>query len=196
MVKGSVKWKFSYVVAYPIFRYILHVREFGKENVPLEGPVIIASNHRSAWDPPVIAFASPREIHFIAKMELFNPLLSPIIRFYNAHPIIRSAGARGAMIVALNLLMKDLAILIFPEGTRNRTKEPILPLKKGIEWLAYRQEVYQRVAVVPTYLERKGWNFNVYFNRAIYPREIRREDFLEVLRFGILNAKKEVGYGA
>ncbi len=196
MVKGSFKWKFSYVIVYPFFRYLLRVREFGKENVPLEGPVIIASNHRSAWDPPVIAFASPREIHFIAKMELFNPFLSPIIRFYNAHPIIRSAGARGAMIVALNLLMKDLAILIFPEGTRNRTEKPILPLKKGIEWLAYRQEVYQRVAVVPTYLERKGWNFNVYFNRAIYPREIRREDFLDVLRFGILNAKKEVGYGA
>jgi len=197
MVRGSIKWKVSYVISYPIFRFVLGVREFGRENVPLQGPVIIASNHRSAWDPPVLAFASPREIHFIAKSELFNPILSPFIRFYNAHPIIRSAGAKGALLTALRLLMKDLAILIFPEGTRNRTESPLLTLKKGIEWLAYREEIYDKVAVVPTYLERKRWGFNVYFNRAIYPREIKREDFLGVLKEGILKAKekKEVGYG-
>jgi len=191
MVKGSLKWKISYVISYPVFRYVFRVREFGRENVPLKGPVIIASNHKSAWDPPVIAFASPREIHFIAKMELFNPFLSPFIKFYNAHPIIRSAGAKGAMLTALSLLMKEHAVLIFPEGTRNRTKSPLLPLRRGIEWLSYREEVVKNVAVVPTYIERRAWGFDVYFNRAIYPREIRREDFLEVLKEGILQAKKK-----
>ncbi len=201
MVKSaSLKWRLSYIVAYPFFKFVVGVRSAGRENVPLRGPVIIASNHRSGWDPPVLGFASPREVHFIAKRELFNPILGPLIRLYNAHPIIRSVGAKSSLMTALKLLKEDLAIIVFPEGTRNRTKNPLLPLRRGIEWLAYNEEINERLMVVPTWIEHgKGFGrFTVRFGEPLKPCEIPRKNFLEVLRKKILNLreeKKEVKYG-
>jgi len=163
----------------------------GKENLPRRGPLIIASNHRSAWDPPVLGFAAyPREVHFIAKRELFNPILGPIIRAYNAHPIKRSAGARGSLLTALELLERDFAIIIFPEGTRNRTSEPLLPLRRGVQWLAYRPEVRERVKVVPTWIEGKPGDFLVVFGEPLSPLDVEEEAFLGLLRERMLEARK------
>jgi len=169
------------------------VKEIGKKNVPYAGPLIVASNHRSAWDPPVLGFALyPRELHFMAKEELFNPLLGPIIRLYNAHPIRRSAGARGSLLLALDLLERGLAILIFPEGTRNRSKKPLLPLRRGIEWIAYNERVRDEVKVLPTWIEGKPGNFIVAFGSPLAPVNIPRKEFLERLRDEMLTLRSKV----
>ncbi len=194
--EAGLKWRVAYVFAYPLFRWVFGVREVGKENVPLEGPVIIASNHRSAWDPPVLGFAAyPREVHFIAKRELFNPVLGPIIRFMNAHPIDRSAGARGALLTALNLLKDGRAILIFPEGTRNRTDRPLLPLRRGILWLSYRPEIKERVKVVPAWICGRVGDFKVAFGRPISPKEVEEGEFLEHLSERMLELREKIKGG-
>jgi 1-acyl-sn-glycerol-3-phosphate acyltransferase len=75
--KGSLKWKITYILAYPIAKFILGIKVYGRENIPENGPLILAPNHRSYIDPPVVGFASTRETYFLAKEELFKfkPLL-------------------------------------------------------------------------------------------------------------------------
>ena len=75
----------------------------GREHVPPEGGVIVASNHISFWDPPLVGAAAVRELHFLAKEELFRPpVFGPLIRSLKARPepelVLRRGhiGARGA----------------------------------------------------------------------------------------------------
>ncbi|MEW5924466.1 MAG: lysophospholipid acyltransferase family protein, partial [Candidatus Zixiibacteriota bacterium] len=102
----------------------------GLENIPDEGAFILASNHISLSDPPMLATSLMRPIHFMAKRELFKiAVLGPVIRNLNAHPIHRGFDRR-ALELAVGILNKGDALLIFPEGTRSR-KEGFLTAKPG-----------------------------------------------------------------
>lgn len=91
---------------------------------PQEGKLIIASNHLSNLDPPVLAAALKREIHFLGKIELFkNPILSWYIRQHNTHPVRRGQGDSGAMKQCIKLINQNNALTIFPQGSRNRSWE-------------------------------------------------------------------------
>jgi len=72
----------------------------------MSGGLIVASNHISYYDPPVVGSAVPRELHFLAKEELFsNPVFGALIRSYNAMPVRRAVGDLGAMKRAVGLLI-------------------------------------------------------------------------------------------
>ncbi|HEY6572505.1 MAG TPA: 1-acyl-sn-glycerol-3-phosphate acyltransferase, partial [Candidatus Eisenbacteria bacterium] len=108
----------------------------GLEHLPRSGPLIVACNHISFWDPPLVGSSIPRVIHFVAKAELFeNRLLGGLISRYNAIPIHRGAKARGGLRGAEDVLANGGAVLIFPEGTRSKTSEFLQP-KPGITRLA------------------------------------------------------------
>ena len=93
----------------------------GREHVPPTGGVIVASNHISFWDPPLVGTAAIRELHFLAKEELFRPpVLGSLIRAYNAIPIRRGAADLSGLTKAMEVLRAGRALIMFPEGTRNR----------------------------------------------------------------------------
>ncbi|MBL4889568.1 MAG: 1-acyl-sn-glycerol-3-phosphate acyltransferase [Candidatus Lindowbacteria bacterium] len=121
----------------------------GRENIPSTGGFLFASNHASYLDPPLLAVASPRQIGFVAKIELFsNPLFGWCIRNLGAHPINRDTGARGAMKTAVELLGKDWALVIFPEGTRSLDGN-MATLKMGTAMVAMKA----RVPIIPVYIK-------------------------------------------
>jgi 1-acyl-sn-glycerol-3-phosphate acyltransferase len=96
----------------------------GREHVPPEGGLIVASNHVSFWDPPLVGTAAIRELHFLAKEELFRtPVLGPLIRSYNAIPIRRGVADLSGLTKAMEVLRAGRALLMFPEGTRARDGE-------------------------------------------------------------------------
>ena len=108
----------------------------GLERLPRSGPLIVACNHISFWDPPLVGSSVPRVIHFVAKAELFeNRLLGGLISRYNAIPIHRGAKARGGLRGAEDVLANGGAVLIFPEGTRSKSST-FLPPKAGVTRLA------------------------------------------------------------
>jgi 1-acyl-sn-glycerol-3-phosphate acyltransferase len=117
-----------------IFVTAFRARAFGTENVPRDGPLIVACNHVSYLDPPALCFC-PRRISFMAKKELFEiPLLGPAIAAVGAYPVDRQGSAKAAIKRSLAVLQTGGAVGIFPEGTRNLTGE-VVP-QTGVALLA------------------------------------------------------------
>ncbi|HEU5311532.1 MAG TPA: (d)CMP kinase [Candidatus Eisenbacteria bacterium] len=117
-------------------RLFLRIRITGREHIPLRGPLIVACNHISFWDPPLVGSLFPRVLAFLAKEELFqNKLFGALIAGYNSIPIPRGPRARSALRGAEGVLDRGGAVLIFPEGTRSKTAS-FLPPRAGISHLA------------------------------------------------------------
>ena len=96
----------------------------GVENVPDEGGALIAANHLSHLDPPVVGSAMPRRTYYFAAAYLFkNPVFGFLIRKCYAFPVRRGAADRAALKAAIELLEAGELLTMFPEGTRSRTGE-------------------------------------------------------------------------
>ena len=109
---------------------------FGRSLVPANGGIIVASNHISYFDPPIVGTAAVRELHFLAKEELFRPpVFGSIIRAYNAIPIRRGAADLSGLTKAMDVLRAGHALILFPEGTRMRDGE-LHPARPGVGMLA------------------------------------------------------------
>ena len=115
-----------YTLIQYVFRIVFHtvfrVRIFGREHIPQEGAVILAANHASNLDPPLMASLIQRPVSYMAKSELFeNPVFGGIIRRCHAFPVRRGASDRGAIKAAINILKEGRVFGMFPEGKRSKT---------------------------------------------------------------------------
>jgi 1-acyl-sn-glycerol-3-phosphate acyltransferase len=130
-----------------ISRLLLRMKVINLHYIPKSGPFILACNHISLSDPPIIGANVNRLIHFMAKRELFrNKLFGAIIRATKAHPIRRGID-RESLRVALDILKSEAGLLIFPEGTRSRDGN-FLPAKPGIGMVA----LMSKAPVIPAYI--------------------------------------------
>jgi 1-acyl-sn-glycerol-3-phosphate acyltransferase len=110
----------------------------GAENIPLEGPVIIAPIHRSNVDFALTLFISKRKVFFMAKDSLFKvPLLGPLITHLGAFPIHRGSADRESMAHSETVLRQGHALVLFPEGTRKEGRQ-VAPLHDGAMFVAAR----------------------------------------------------------
>jgi 1-acyl-sn-glycerol-3-phosphate acyltransferase len=103
--------------------YVRKLEIFGTENVPREGPVILASNHLNNADPPMIALAiRPRYPMYMAKKEMISwPILGPALRIFGAFPVRRGEADLSALRAATEVIERGDLLVMFPEGTRSRT---------------------------------------------------------------------------
>ena len=109
----------------------------GRENVPPYGPLIIAPNHQSYADPPVLVYAIERPLWWMAKRALFSNLLNAyFMRAAHVHPIDRDARDLGALRWAQETLAADRALVLFPEGTRS--PGALSEASDGLTYLALR----------------------------------------------------------
>lgn len=174
MFYGAVKW-----VVGALLRVLFRLRAVGGPHVPREGAVLLAANHVSLLDPPIVGVACPRQLHFMAKAELFGiPLLSRLIGSLNAHPVDRSGADAGALRRALRQLRAGRALLVFPEGTRGAAGGGLRPGKPGVGMLA----VLADAPVIPVYIQGSA---RVLPRGAVRPRLARiTVAFGPALRFG------------
>lgn len=103
----------------------------GIENIPKNGRILLAGNHTKWLDPVMLVGIVKRQIHFLAKDELFHGITKPIVQGMGCVPVNRRIHDHNALQGAIDFLNKDLCVGIFPEGTINRTDDVIMPFKMG-----------------------------------------------------------------
>ncbi|MCA8959022.1 MAG: 1-acyl-sn-glycerol-3-phosphate acyltransferase [Planctomycetes bacterium] len=163
----------------------------GKERVPLEGPVLLASTHASYLDPMLVGAPIARPSCYLARRTLFRPKWwGAVLRAYGAIPLEREGIGVSALRTVLELLKSDNCVVIFPEGTRSEDGR-LRPLKGGVGMLARRSGA--RVVPVAIVGNENAWRRGSSIPRPVRitmrygePMEIGpdegEEQFLERLR--------------
>jgi len=159
----TLSQKILLAICRPLFNILFSWKVEGRENIPLTGPIILATNHVNLFDPFFLIFSFPRWINFMAKEELFrSPFLRPWLRWAGSLSISREGKItdKQKMIKsARDALEKGVILGMFPEGGRSRdgklrkgkpgsaviaskTNVPVLPVGivgtdkiKGVSWL-------------------------------------------------------------
>jgi len=108
-------------ISWPVVWGLYRLRASGKEHLP-EGGYVLAANHTSNFDPwPLAMPLYPRRaVRFMAKSELFNPILKPILVGGGAFPVRRGEADIEAIRRAVELVREGEIVVMFPEGTRRR----------------------------------------------------------------------------
>jgi 1-acyl-sn-glycerol-3-phosphate acyltransferase len=115
-----------------LYKFYFGWRVYNPERVPLEGPVILASNHASFLDPPLVGAGVRRDINYLARESLFRfPVSGWILRHWNSVPVDREGGGARGLKAILDRLLQGGAIILFPEGTRTRDGK-LQPARSGI----------------------------------------------------------------
>ena len=119
----------------PIYTILLKIifrpKIIGRENIPKDGALIFAGNHKHAVDPTMVMMSTDRIVHYMAKEELFKGLHGILFRKIGLIKIYRGKSNPQAVIEAENILNAGGTIGIFPEGTRNRSAEELLKFRHG-----------------------------------------------------------------
>src|SRR5687767_9841906 len=91
----KIGYRAAWLLLRVFFKTYLRWRVFNPERVPRAGPVILAANHASFLDPPLVGSALPRGIHYLARESLFRfPIVGSVLRYWDAVPVNRDAGDR------------------------------------------------------------------------------------------------------
>ena len=122
----------GYSLSKAIAKTFFNYRVIGAENMIEEGPCIIAANHCSYLDPPLVGVACQRAIHYLARKSLLDiPVLGPILPQLNVIPVDQKNADRSALMGAIRVVKNGGAVLIFPEGSRSWDGD-LQPAQPGI----------------------------------------------------------------
>lgn len=172
-------WVFPFMSA--VFRVYLRIGGYkvaGRENIPATGPVILAPNHVSLLDPPLVGVSSTRRPFIMAKAELFHGIQGWAIQRMGSFPVNRNSADRAAFRRARQILSEGQPLLIFPEGTRSSYGE-LGEAEPGVALLAHGA----KAPVVPIYIRgtegafsrrRKGFHLvkcEIHFGKPLYFEE-------------------------
>ena len=158
----SIGWTCFRVMYATYFRW----RVFNAERVPLQGGVILASNHASFLDPPLVGSGLKRDINYLARESLFRfPGIGALLRSWNSVPVDRDGGGAKGLKIILDRLLAGHGIILFPEGTRTKDGK-LQPARSGIGLTV----IKSTAPVVPV---RVFGTFEAYGRNCKFPRPHR-----------------------
>lgn len=145
-------YKFAKAILYPIFKLLLPVKYIGNENIPKDGAYIVCANHTSMSDPFFLVVNFNKQIHFMAKAELFKvSILRRVLHAAGAFDVNRGKGDMNAIEHAQQIIKDNKILGIFPEGTRYKFGPP-RRAKSGIAYIA----MNTHANILPVSIYREG----------------------------------------
>lgn len=158
-------------IAKIILTVVYRFKVYGTENIPLDGRLIICSNHASNWDPIFISIVFPRQISWMGKKELFkNKVVGSFLKKLTVFPVDRDGSDVGAIKKALKVLKAENTLGLFPEGTRVESMD-LANAKSGVALLGFKS----KSPILPVYIESSYKVFskvNLYIGKPIYLSEM------------------------
>jgi 1-acyl-sn-glycerol-3-phosphate acyltransferase len=120
VVESTPFYVFVGTISWPVMKFAYRLEALGVDNLPVEGGFVLAANHTSNFDPWPLGFPlwPHRQLHFMAKVELFNAVLGPPLRAGGAFPVRRGESDVQAVETAVRLCKEGKVVAMFPEGTR------------------------------------------------------------------------------
>lgn len=160
----------AYYVFWLIFRGMFATyfrwRILNRERVPAAGPVILAANHASFLDPPLVGAALPRALNYLARDTLFSvPVVGGLLRLWEVVPVDRDGGGAAGLKGIFDRLLRGGAILLFPEGTRTHDGG-LQPARSGIGFVVIKSSA----PVIPV---RIFGTYEAYGRHIRFPRPRR-----------------------
>ncbi len=141
MIKMPFLYRFGRLILTPIFKFYYNPTIIGKENIPKTGPILIAGNHKHLYDQFLAIISTKRFITYMAKKEYFDSKKTRwFFKRVGCISVDRSIHDENVKYEAISVLKEDGAVGIFPEGTRNRTDNILLPFKFGTVSMAYKTD--------------------------------------------------------
>ena len=185
---------FLYRVLRPLLlivaKIIFNPKIIGKENIPKKDGCVIACNHIHAIDPAILIYSTRRVVHFIAMKELFKGFMKYFYLSFGTIPVDRDKHNPLAVNLAEEFLKNNEVIGIFPEGTRNKSKDKLLPFRYG----AVRMAKETSKVVVPCAISGNYKLFSTVvlkYGKAIDVSNMELEDANNLLREKILELLEE-----
>lgn len=143
MNKMPILYRIGRFILGPFFKWYYNPTIIGKENIPKEGAILIVGNHKHLYDQCLSIISTKRFIKYMAKREYFdNKKTRWFFKAVGCISVDRSVHDGKAKGEAIETLKNGGAIGLFPEGTRNKTKEFLLPFKYGAVSMAKKTDAY------------------------------------------------------
>ena len=131
MKENKLLYKTLKIIIKPLLKILYWPKAYGTENIPKEGPIIFAGNHKHAFDPVVVMTHTDRIVHYMAKESIFKGFHGKILESIGIIKVYRTKSNPTAVIEAEQILKQGGAVGIFPEGTRNKTEQELLKFRHG-----------------------------------------------------------------
>lgn len=143
MNKMPLLYRLGRFILGPIFKFYYHPTIIGKENIPETGAILIVGNHKHLYDQCLSIISTKRFIRYMAKKEYFdNKKTAWFFKATGCISVDRQNHDSTAKEKAIDTLKNGGAVGLFPEGTRNKTKEFLLPFKFGAVSMAKKTDAY------------------------------------------------------
>ena len=180
-----------YNLVKPIYTILLKIifrpKIVGKENIPEDGALIFAGNHKHAVDPTMVMMSTRRIVHYMAKEELFRGLHGIFLKKIGLIKVYRGRSNPNAVIEAEKVLNNGGTVGIFPEGTRNKTNEELLKFRHGAVAIAKKTNT----KILPFAIKNKYKIFRksviLEFGKPIDVSNMETEEANEYLKNEVLN---------
>ena len=179
-------YKFLKVICKILIKILYRPKVIGIENIPKEGPVILAGNHKHAFDPVLVMTSTKRIVSYMAKEEIFKGLHGKLLEKLGMIKVYRRKSNPQAVIEAEEVLKSNGVVGIFPEGTRNKTERELLKFRHGAVAIASKTNS----KIVPFAIRgkfrifRKG--LEIEFGKSIDVQELEIEEANKYLESEVL----------